>query len=287
MTENNQDSHHDSNQHFKNTLMNKFIYFSLLCLFTLSLSAQNINKKDEQGRKQGYWENITPLGKRVYAGSFKDGYPEGEMKRFHKNGAVKVRLFFSNKGKNAKAKLYNTYGQLSAEGNYMNKQKDSLWQYFNKNEEIRIQEFYTNGKKDGLSTYYYPNGNIYETYAYKNNLKHGQWTRSDRDGNRIIKANYLKGKLNSFFTTYFKNGITKIDGLYKDGKRHGKWIFYTEKGQEDKTINYEMGVANNQSELDNLEKQELDAMEANKNKDIDPEHYIENPTEYLMKQKRK
>ena len=40
--------------------------------------------------------------------------PEGEMKRFYKNGAVKARLFFSNKGENATAKLYNTYGQLAA-----------------------------------------------------------------------------------------------------------------------------------------------------------------------------
>lgn len=267
--------------------MSKFIYLSCLILISLSLSAQNINKKDEQGRKQGYWENITPLGKRVYAGNFKDGYPEGEMKRFHKNGAVKVRLFFSNKGENAKAKLYNTYGQLSAEGNYINKQKDSLWHYFNKNEEIRIKEYYTNGKRDGLSTYFYPDGGTYETYEYKNNLKHGVWTRSDRDGNKIIKAHYTNGRLDSYFTTYYKNGITKIDGLYKNGKRHGKWIFYTVKGQIEKTISYEMGVADNQSELDNQQKLEIEAMEANKNKDIDPEHYIENPTEYLMKQKRK
>ena len=267
--------------------MNKFIYISLLCLFPLALSAQNINKKDEQGRKQGYWENITPLGIKIYAGNFKDGYPDGEMKRFYKNGIVKARLFFSNKGKKAKAKLYNTYGQLSAEGNYINKQKDSLWQYFNKDEEIRIKEFYTNGKKDGLSTYYYPNGIIYETYEYKNNLKDGQWIRNNLEGNKIIKASYSKGNLNSNFTTYFNNGLIKIDGLYKAGNRDGKWIFYTPKGQIDKTINYEMGIADNQMELDKLEEQEINAMEANKNKDIDPENYIQNPNEYLMIQRRK
>ena len=146
---------------------------------------------------------------------------------------------------------------------------------------------YTNGKKDGLCTYFYPNGKIYETYAYKNNLKHGVWKRNDRDGNKIIKAHYTNGELDSFFTTYYKNGITKIDGIYKNGKRHGKWIFYSANGQIDKMINYEMGIPDNQNQLDNLQKQELEAMEANRNKDIDPEHYIENPTEYLMKERRK
>jgi len=267
--------------------MYKFIYFSLILLFSLSLSAQNINKKDAQGRKQGYWENITPLGKRVYAGNFKDGYPEGEMKRFHMNGAIKVRLFFSNKGKNAKAQLYNTYGQLSATGNYKAKKKDSLWHYFDKNEQIRIQEFYVNGEKDGLNTYYYPNGQIYETCEYKQNMKHGQWMRYNRDGKKSIKAHYSNGKLDAYFTTYFPNGLTKIAGLYKNGKRDGKWIFYNLRGKIDKTITYVMGVADNQDELDAKQKQEIEALEANKNKDIDPEHYIENPTEYLMKQRRK
>ncbi len=259
----------------------------MLCLFSLTLFAQNINKKDEQGRKQGYWENITPLGEKVFAGSFKNGYPEGEMKRFHKNGAIKARLFFSNKGKNAKAQLYNSYEQLSATGNYIDKKKDSLWKYFDKNEQIRIEEFFVNGKKDGLSTYYYPDGLTYETYEYKNGLKHGQWIRYDREGKKSISAHHSNGKLDTYFTTYYNNGITKIDGLYKNGKRHGKWIFYTLKGEIDKTITYEMGIADNQDELDANQKQELDAMEANKNKDIDPEHYIENPTEYLMKQRRK
>ena len=155
------------------------------------------------------------------------------------------------------------------------------------NKEIRIQEFYTNGKKNGLSTYYYPNGTIYETYEYKDNLKDGQWIKNDRAGNRVIKANYSKGKLDSFFTTYFKNGLIKIDGIYKKGVRHGKWIFYSENGEIEKNINYKMGVADNQAELDKLEEQEINAMEANRNKDIDPEHYIQNPTEYLMKLRRK
>lgn len=103
--------------------MKKILFISIICFLSLSIFAQNINRKDEQGRKQGYWENTTPLGKRIYAGNFKDGYPEGEMKRFHKNGALKVRLFFSNKGNKAKAQLYNTYGQLSAKGNYLNKKR--------------------------------------------------------------------------------------------------------------------------------------------------------------------
>lgn len=266
--------------------MRNIILLAIFSSLTLTIFAQNNNQKDKQGRKQGYWENTTPLGKKIYAGNFKDGYPEGDMKRFHKNGAVKAHLFFSNKGKNAKAKLYNTCGQLSAKGNYVNKKKDSLWQYFNKNEEIRIKEYYTNGAKDGLSTYYYSNGNIYETYEYKNNKKNGQWIRNDKDGNRILKANYSEGTLNSFFTTYFKNGLTKIDGIYKNGKRNGKWIFYSSDGKIDKTINYVMGIADNQTELDKQEQLELNAMEANKNKDIDPEHYLQNPTEYLLKQRR-
>ncbi|RXQ97606.1 hypothetical protein EO244_01615 [Ancylomarina salipaludis] len=265
--------------------MKRIISLALLFLFSLSISAQN--KKDEQGRKQGYWENTTPMGKKIYAGYFKDGYPDGEMIRYHDNGTIKARLVFTNEGKKATAKLYNTYEQLSAIGNYSNKKKDSLWQYFDKNEQIRIQEYYENGEKDGLSTYYYPNGQVYETYEYQNDLKNGKWIRYDKFGNKVISAHYSNGKLNDAFTTYYNNGIIKIDGFYKNGKRHEKWIFYTIKGKIDKTITYQMGIADNQDELDAKQQQDLEAMEANKNKDIDPEHYIDNPTEYLMKQRGK
>lgn len=162
-----------------------------------------------------------------------------------------------------------------------------MWQYFDRNEQLRTVDFYIDGKKNGLSIYYYPNGETYESYEFKNDLKHGDWIRYDRDKNKTINAHYKNGKLDGCFTTYFKNGITKVDGMYQKNKRHGKWIFYTSKGQIDKTINYTNGLADNQDELDEKQRKELDALEANKNKDTDPEDYIENPTEYLMKQKRK
>ncbi len=265
--------------------MKNIIILILLSCISLSLVAQN--KKDEQGRKQGYWEKTTPMGQKIYAGYFKDNYPEGEMIRYHQNGLIKARLIFSNKGKHTKAKLYNTYEELLAEGNYLNQKKDSLWYYYNKDGEIRIKEYYSAGKKNGLITYYYPSGETYETYEYKNDLKHGKWVRYNKHGEKIIHANYLNGKLDDAFTTYFNNGIIKIDGFYKNGKRDKKWLFYNEKGQIDKTITYQMGVAENQDELDAKQQEELDALEANKDKIIDPEHYIQNPTEYLMKQREK
>jgi len=267
--------------------MKKIISFAILSILASALFAQNINKKDEQGRKQGYWENITPLGKKVYSGHFKDGYPEGEMIRYHKNGAIKARLIFSNKGKSAKAQLYSSYEQLSATGHYIDKKKDSLWRYFDKYEQIRIVEYYTNGKKDGLSTYYYPNGQTFETYEYQNDLKDGYWMRFDRDGNKVLRAHFKNGKLEGCLTTYYKNGVIKVDGLYKNNMRHEKWIFYTIKGEIDKTIHYRNGIADNQDELDEIHNHEIDSLEANKNKDIDPAHFIENPTEHLMKQRRK
>lgn len=266
--------------------MHKIISFTLLFLVSMTLSAQNINNKDEQGRKQGYWENITPLGRKIYSGNFKDGYPEGEMKRYHKNGTIKASLIFSNKGTKAKAQIFNIYGQLSASGNYINKKKDSLWQYYDKNKQVRIQEFLKNGGKHGLCSYHYPGGKLYESIEFENDLKHGLWKRFDSKGNKLIRAHYEKGNLEGYFTTYHTNGVTKVDGFYKNNKRHDKWIFYSAKGKINKTITYEMGYADNQDELDAELQKELKAMEANKDSLIDPQHYITDPTEYLRKQRR-
>ena len=267
--------------------MQRIISITLFLLVTMTLSAQNINQKDEQGRKQGYWENITPLGRKIYTGNFKDGYPEGEMKRYHKNGTLKAILIFSNKGQHTQAQIFNDYGQLAASGNYIDKKKDSLWQYYDKNKRVRIQENYKNGFKQGLSSYYYPNGKLYESIGYENDVKHGHWKRFDNKGNKMIKAHYEKGKLEGYFTSYHANGVPKIDGFYKNNKRHEKWIFYSAKGKVNKTIAYEMGYADNQDELDAKQQKELEAMEANKDRFADPEHYIGDPNEYLRKQRRK
>jgi len=267
--------------------MRKIISITLLFLISMTLSAQNSNKRDEQGRKQGHWERISPLGRMIYSGNFKDDYPEGEMKRYHKNGMIKASLIFSNKGAKAKARLFNDYGQLSATGNYINKKKDSLWQYYDKNKQVRIKEHFEDGIKQGLSSYYFPGGQLYESIVFENDLKHGLWERFDMQGKKTIRAHYLKGKLEGYFTIYYSNGLTKVDGLYKNNKREGKWIFYSKKGEVTKTVEYELGYANNQDELDAKQQKELEALEANKNKDIDPEHYIADPTEYLMKQRRK
>jgi antitoxin component YwqK of YwqJK toxin-antitoxin module len=59
----------------------------------------DINKTDQQGRKQGHWIKKYPKGNTMYEGSFIDDKPVGEFKRFNSNNTLKSILIYSSNSK--------------------------------------------------------------------------------------------------------------------------------------------------------------------------------------------
>ena len=57
---------------------------SLLAIFANVYCQNNsdIDKTDQQGRKQGQWVKKDADGNVLYEGTFKDGHPVGEFKRY-------------------------------------------------------------------------------------------------------------------------------------------------------------------------------------------------------------
>lgn len=262
------------------------IFLLFLCpLFAMS---QDINKTDKNGLKQGVWIKTYPNGKTMYKGKFVDGYPVGRMERFHNNGNLKAILIFSEKGKKAKAELYNESAQLTAKGNFIQTKKDSIWNYFDKNGNIRASETYQEAVKNGTSFYRFKNGKISESIEFVNGKRHGIWKRFFEDGNPFIEAIYKNGMLNGGFQGFYPNGVIEYGGEYQNNQKNGKWEHFSEKGELLFTIEYKNGIAINQDELDEQQQKKLELMEAQKDKLIksDPENYINDPDAFLRSQMR-
>lgn len=260
----------------------KIILFILLILPTLS-NAQNINKVDVNGKKQGLWEKQDPKGRIMYRGTFKDNYPIGEMKRFHKNGTLKAILLFSNKGKKAKASLYNESAILKAKGNFIDSKKDSTWNYFDTKGNMRMTENYQLGLKNGECIYRFKDGTVSEQINYKNNKKEGFWIRYFKNGEPYIEATYSKGILHGNFQIHYLNGIIEYGGKYVNNKKEGEWKHFSKKGELLFTIKYKNGIASNQDELDKYQQDKLRNMEAQKDKLMsqDPEKFVNDPDSFL------
>lgn len=265
-------------------MIKTILLFAITALPVLAF-AQQKNQTDHLGQKQGIWEKTDPNGRVIYSGTFKDNYPIGEMKRYHENGNLKAIMVFSSKGHQVKASLFNESSILTAKGNFIDSQKDSVWLYFDKTGSIRATESYSSGIKNGLSSYLFKNGNLYETIDFQNGIKHGIWKRYFENGNPYFEAQYQNGLLHGGFQVYYPNGVIESSGEYLNNKKEGIWEYYSDRGELLFRLDYKNGIATNQDELDKLQTEKLKKMEEHKQQLIDPEKYVDDPDTYLQLQR--
>jgi antitoxin component YwqK of YwqJK toxin-antitoxin module len=245
----------------------------LLALSILTLNAQTdtvFNQIDSKGLKQGIWKKQYPNGHLMYQGEFKDDQPIGEMRRYYESDGIQAIIKFDTNG-TAKAKLFYEDGDLSAEGNFYQMQKDSLWQYYSYYTNTKVsEEFYLKGKKNGIHKSFYENGQASEEIEWVNDYKEGKWMQYFEDGTVKLKATHNFNMVNGRYYYYYPNGLLMILGNFVDDKRHGPWVFYDENGKEKYTIEYSFGNSENAEALIKSDQEYFDMIEENIGKFEDP-----------------
>lgn len=231
-------------------------------IFVFSVSAQNTT--DAKGMKQGKWTK-SQNGKKVYEGQFVDDVPVGAFLYFYPNGHLKIKTVFADKGHLNRTKMFFDLPKetIQAEGIYIDKKKDSVWNYYNENGKVILSENYNNGIKQGLervynnegllnleryfqndtlngiSTEYLENGAVFRKIAYRNGKMHGEFELYYPDGGLVLKGNYLNDTRDSIWTTYTKDGEIEFLDYYNKGlllKRTDKNGNKLEFKQEEETI---------------------------------------------------
>ncbi len=251
-------------------------FFFLTLLFTAATAfviAQNnepVNKIDDKGYKQGYWEKYYQNGNIQYSGYFKDNKPVGEFKRYDQNGVLKVEMFYKENSVKIYSKFYYPGKILQAEGIYVGKLKDSIWNYYSV-DGFKINEIpYQYDKKHGTEKKYYQNGNLTEKSEWKNGVNDGLTIRYYESGKVMMRIFYMNGILDGEYNVYGSDENILIQGQYENNKREGKWIYYKENGHIKDELNYINGEAENQEELERLENEQIEMLEQNKGKFQDP-----------------
>lgn len=269
--------------------MAKKIWTLILLVLPLFAYNQGINQTDKNGMKQGIWIKKFPNGAIRYKGRFVNDYPVGKMEHFDESGGLKAVLIFSQKGQKAKAEIYHNSSSPVAKGNFINREKDSIWVYFDNTNVIRAKETYIQGVKNGISEYRFANGNLSESVNFVNGKKHGLWKRFFENGKPLLEAMYENGKLHGGIQAYHPNGIIEFGGSYHLGRKTGNWEYFSEKGVLLFAVEYENGVALNQNQLEALQQENLKQMEIRSKKliDSDPQNYIDDPDSFLRSQMKR
>lgn len=214
--------------------MKKAILLTISLMFAISFCfAQQINQTDAQGRKQGIWKKNYSNGAVRYTGQFKDNHPYGVFKYYFPTGKISAVSVYSHKGAVAHIKSYHLNGKLMATGKFVDRKKDSVWNYYSETDgKLVAKENYLNGKKNGKAVVFYPSsGTPAEITHYKKGLKEGEWLKYFPNDSIYIHGFYHYDTLEGPYKVYGIDGHIQIEGRYVKGLQSGTWITYDSTGK--------------------------------------------------------
>jgi antitoxin component YwqK of YwqJK toxin-antitoxin module len=180
-------------------------YFTIILAVLLSLSntvasaspiqgPQNpdINKKDNEGRKQGRWiyfgkdrpQEGYPADGKIEEGDYKDDRKEGQWIKYHNDGATpKLKGEYVNNRPQGPYVKYYANGKIKEQGTFVrNLYQDSL-KRFHENGKVEYQAKYNEtGKEQGSVKYFYPNGQVEFEYSAEDGKPTGKAVRYFENG---------------------------------------------------------------------------------------------------------
>jgi len=254
----------------------------LILLFIPTIVLSQINQTDSNGLKQGLWQKKQENGRPVYEGRFKDDKPVGEWKRYHPGGQVKAIITYN--GDTAHTQLFDVWRKKVAEGNYIYQQKEGVWIIYNENRKV-AEETFVNGVKQGVVCRFYDTGELMEKVDWVSGKQTGNYEVFLKTGEPYMQCKMKDDKRNGLFIVYFENGAQELVAEYKEGLRHGEWKYYNKNGEKRYSLFYDNGQILNPEVRDSVDNLEMKDLEKNKGAILDPEKFLEDPSEYMMKNK--
>ncbi|BFM44365.1 hypothetical protein CFS9_30060 [Flavobacterium sp. CFS9] len=221
-------------------MISKKIIAGLLLLNTFFAVAQEVNKLDTDGKKDGVWKGIYEVSKRPrYEGTFSHGRETGVFKFFDdtkKGDVVATRDFTANDGSSYTI-FYDQNKNKVSEGKEIGKSREGEWKYYHKaSKAIMTLEKYKAGKLEGTRTVYYPDSKIAEEMTYKEGLKEGVYKKYGQNGILLEQSTFKNNEYSGDAVFYDSDGVVASKGKFTKGKKSGMWQFYF-KGKLTKEVN--------------------------------------------------
>jgi antitoxin component YwqK of YwqJK toxin-antitoxin module len=241
-------------------------YLLLSLLISISVFAQDINKLDENGKKNGLWKGFYEGSKRPrYEGAFEHGKEIGTFKFYDD---TKARTVIATREFNAKDNscytiFYNQNKNKVSEGKVFNKQFEGEWKYYHEDlSSIMTLELYVNGKLNGIRKVFYKSGEIAEETTYKDGIKNGAYKSYAENGVVLEESIYKNDEY---------DGQVAAQGLFKNGKKVGMWKMLVKGKLKDVNMNYE-NIKFKKPEMPNQADVKVEVKDVEKpNPDIDNE----------------
>lgn len=214
--------------------MKRSFFFLAALLLSVTVVAQDFNKTDSKGRRQGVWKDFYPNGQMRYEGEFKNDKCRGTFRYYDEQGNLKATNEFDKSGERALNKTFAPNGRVVATGYYVNQKKEGEWKYYDKSSgQMLLVEDNKDGKVEGWSRLYNPNnGVLAEETQYVGGQPEGQCRKYSDTGTLLMECQYHNGLLEGPAKTYYPTSTLKEVGQYHLGQKAGIWKTYNEEGDE-------------------------------------------------------
>ena len=212
--------------------MKRYCLLLVALLIAVAAVAQDFNKTDRKGRRQGNWRDYYANGQLRYEGKFKNDKCKGTFRYYDEQGKLKATNEFDKSGEKALNKTYAPNGRVVATGYYQNQKKEGEWKYYDASSgQLLMVEDNKDGKVDGWSRLFNPNnGKLAEETQFVNGKPQGQCKKYSDTGVLIMECQYRNGLLDGPAKTYYSSQALKEEGQYTKGEKTGVWKTYNEDG---------------------------------------------------------
>lgn len=198
---------------------------------------------DEEGKRQGYWEEyyLEPEGQIKSKGHYKDGEKIESWEYYFSNNQLQQIGKYDKKGRPIGLwKWYYESGILLREESFRKGLEDGMMREYLEDETIITEGEFIDGKKEG--PWLYQHGDHKEEGEFRDGLKHGVWKYHYITTNELnFEGNFIDGEPNGKHIFYFKNGKKQREEYYAMGTKSGTWKYYNLYGEVTMTLYFKDG----------------------------------------------
>jgi antitoxin component YwqK of YwqJK toxin-antitoxin module len=225
-------------------------------------SIQKVNRRDEQGKKNGIWKVWNKKTILIEEGKWSNGLKNGIFKYYKGSGELDYLekyewdQLIEDDAVTAVIDVRETYhpnGKVATSATYSNGQRIGIYREFDLDGSVNAGKLYANdqiiaegittleGQKQGNWKHYYPSGALHFEGSYSNGLKEGEWNYYAETGELIQTGSYREGKFQNRWKWFYLDGSRHRDESYRRGKEDGLFEEWDESGNLILRGEYESG----------------------------------------------
>lgn len=166
----------------------------------------------------------------------------GDWVFFYKNGKVKSKLSYNEKGEfHGDCLWFDVYGNVFQKGNYKNGKLNGLASFGRDNHCKWYSGTFVDNVLDGELELYRYNGTLLETKKLSNKKVNGSWKQYSKSGTVTGETNYKNGEIDGVYKLFYDNETLYSEYNYLEGELEGAFKHYHINGKLAKIGKYKNG----------------------------------------------